>query len=91
MAEGFADRGYTADGTLVPRRDPGALVHDPAQVAARAVRMAAEGLVEAVDGTVVPVAVESVCVHGDTPGAVELARAVRAALTAAGLGPAPFA
>jgi 5-oxoprolinase (ATP-hydrolysing) subunit A len=91
VAEGFADRGYTSAGTLVPRRDPGALVHDPAQVAARAVRMAAEGAVEAVDGSVVPVAVESVCVHGDTPGAVELARAVRAALAEAGLGPAPFA
>jgi UPF0271 protein len=91
VTEGFADRGYTPSGTLVPRRDPGALVHDPAQVAARAVRMAAEGVVEAVDGSVVPVAVESVCVHGDTPGAVELARAVRAALAEAGLGPAPFA
>jgi UPF0271 protein len=90
VAEGFADRGYRADGTLVPRREPGALVHDAAQVAARAVRMAAEGVVEAVDGTTVPVAVESVCVHGDTPGAVELARAVRAALAAAGLGPAAF-
>ena len=91
VAEGFADRGYTADGTLVPRREPGALVRDGEQVAARAVRMAAEGLVEAVDGTVVPVAVESVCVHGDTPGAVGLARAVRSALAGAGLGPAPFA
>ncbi len=91
VAEGFADRGYTADGALVPRRDPGALVHDPAQVAARAVRMAAEGEVEAVDGTVVPVSVESVCVHGDTPGAVELARGVRAALAEAGLAPAHFA
>jgi 5-oxoprolinase (ATP-hydrolysing) subunit A len=91
VAEGFADRGYTADGTLVPRREPGALVHDPAQVAARAVRMAAEGVVEAVDGITVPVAVESVCVHGDTPGAVELARAVRAALAGSGLGPAAFA
>jgi UPF0271 protein len=90
VAEGFADRGYTPQGTLVPRREPGALVHDPDQVAARAVRMAAEGVVEAVDGTVVPVAVESVCVHGDTPGAVALARAVREALAAAGLGPAAF-
>jgi UPF0271 protein len=90
VAEGFADRGYRADGTLVPRREPGALVHDPAQVAARAVRMAVEGGVEAVDGTTVQVAVESVCVHGDTPGAVELARAVRTALAAAGLGPAAF-
>ena len=66
-------------------------MHDPAAVAARAVRMAAEGAVEAVGGTVVPVAVESVCVHGDTPGAVGLARAVREALAGAGLGPAPFA
>jgi UPF0271 protein len=91
VAEGFADRGYTPQGTLVPRREPGALVRDAAEVAARAVRMVAEGAVEAVDGTVVAVAVESVCVHGDTPGAVELARAVRAALAAAGLGPAAFA
>jgi 5-oxoprolinase (ATP-hydrolysing) subunit A len=91
VAEGFADRGYTPDGTLVPRREPGALVHDPAAVGARAVRMAADGRVEAVDGSTVAVEVESVCVHGDTPGAVELARAVRTALTEAGLGPAPFA
>jgi UPF0271 protein len=91
VAEGFADRGYTPAGTLVPRREPGALVHDPAAVAARAVRMAAEGVVEAVDGSTVAVDVGSVCVHGDTPGAVELARAVRAALAEAGLGPAPFA
>jgi 5-oxoprolinase (ATP-hydrolysing) subunit A len=91
VAEGFADRGYTPQGTLVPRREPGALVHDPAQVAARAVRMAAEGVVEAVDGSVVRMAVESVCVHGDTPGAAALARAVRTALAGAGLGPRPFA
>ena len=88
--EGFADRGYTAAGTLVSRREPGALVHDPAAVAERAVRMAADGEVVAVDGTRVRVQVESVCVHGDTPGAVELARAVRAALETAGLTPAPF-
>jgi UPF0271 protein len=91
VPEGFADRGYTPDGTLVPRREPGALVDDPAAVAARAVRMAVEGVVEAVDGTVVQVAVESVCVHGDTAGAVALARAVRTALTDAGLGLRPFA
>jgi UPF0271 protein len=66
-------------------------VHDPAEVAARAVRMAAEGVIEAVDGTLVRVQVQSVCVHGDTPGAVALASAVRGALAAAGLGPAPFA
>jgi UPF0271 protein len=90
VPEGFADRGYTPDGTLVPRGSSGALVHDPAEVAARAVRMAAAGEVVAVDGTVVPVAVESVCVHGDTPGAVALAGAVRAALGEAGLRLAPF-
>ncbi|RBY94397.1 LamB/YcsF family protein [Blastococcus sp. TBT05-19] len=91
VGEGFADRGYTAEGTLVPRGEPGALVHDPADVAERAVRMAVEGSVTAVDGSTVPVAVESVCVHGDTPGAVVLARSVRAALEAAGLVVAPFA
>src|SRR3954453_15924596 len=90
VAEGFADRGYTAEGTLVPRRSPGALVDDPAVVAARAVGMVRDGTVTAVDGSTVAVAVESVCVHGDTPGAVAMAGAVRTALQAAGLTPAPF-
>ncbi len=85
VAEGFADRGYTAEGTLVPRTQPGALVHDPAVVAARAVRMAADGVVETVDGAALLMPVESICVHGDTPGAVELARTVRSALESAGL------
>jgi UPF0271 protein len=91
VAEGFADRGYTPEGTLVPRRQPGALVSDAGEVAARAVRMAVEGRVIAVDGTAVDLAVRSICVHGDTPGAVELARAVRAGLEDAGLQVAPFA
>jgi UPF0271 protein len=91
VPEGFADRGYTPEGTLVPRRSPGAVVSDPAAVAERAVRMAVEGVVVAVDGTAVDVVVGSVCVHGDTPGAVELARRVRAALEHAGLRTAPFA
>jgi UPF0271 protein len=91
VAEGFADRGYTAEGTLVPRREAGALVSDPAVVAERAVRMVVDGVVAAVDGTTVDLAVASVCLHGDTPGAVALARAVRAALEAEGLRPAPFA
>ena len=90
VPEGVADRGYTAEGTLVPRGEPGALVHGPAEVAARAVRMAVDGEVIAVDGRVVPVAVESVCVHGDTPGAVALAQAVREALGSAGVEIAPF-
>ena len=91
VSEGFADRGYTPAGTLVPRRETGALVADPRSVAERAVRMATEGRVTAVDGSTVEVAVESVCVHGDTPGAVGLARAVRAALEGAGLALTPFA
>ena len=91
VREGFADRGYTPTGTLVPRREPGALVDEPTAVAERAVRMAVDGEVVAVDGSRVPLDVESVCVHGDTPGAVELARAVRRALEAAGLSLLPFA
>jgi 5-oxoprolinase (ATP-hydrolysing) subunit A len=90
VAEGFADRGYTPDGRLVPRREPGALVEDPAAVAERAVRMATDGVVVAVDGTALLMPVESVCVHGDTPRAAELARAVRTAMTAAGVDVRPF-
>ena len=91
IGEGFADRGYRADGTLVPRSSPGALVHEPSAVADRAVRMAVEGVVVAVDGALVPCAVSSICVHGDTPGAVNLAVRVRAALHSAGLTLTPFA
>ena len=90
VGEGFADRGYQPDGRLVPRSAPDAVVHDTAAVVARAVRMAVDGEVEAVDGTVVRIPVQSVCVHGDTPGAVTLAREVRAALTAAGMPVRPF-
>ena len=85
VAEGFADRGYTPQGTLVPRDRPGALVHDAAVVAERAARMAAEGVVVAVDGSTVAVEVDSLCVHSDTPGAVAMARAVRTALEGAGV------
>ena len=91
VAEGFADRAYTADGRLVSRREPGAVVHDPERVAARALVMATEHRVEAVDGTQVAVEVRSLCVHGDTPGAVDLARQVRAALEQAGVTLEPFA
>jgi 5-oxoprolinase (ATP-hydrolysing) subunit A len=85
VGEGFADRAYTAEGRLRSRREPGAVLHDPDQVAARALRMATEGRVETVDGGEVAVEVRSLCVHGDTPGAVDLARAVRAALAGAGV------
>lgn len=91
VSEAFADRAYTAHGTLVPRSEPGAVLHDPAQVAARVVRLATEHAVEAADGSVVEVDADSVCVHGDTPGAVDMARAVRAALADAGVAVRPFA
>ncbi|MBO3101827.1 LamB/YcsF family protein [Cellulomonas fengjieae] len=85
VTEAFADRGYRADGTLVPRADPGALVADAGEVAARVVRLAGEGVIRSVDGTDVAVEAESVCVHSDTVGAVHLATAVRAALLASGV------
>jgi 5-oxoprolinase (ATP-hydrolysing) subunit A len=84
VAEGFADRAYTAAGRLLPRTRAGAVVTDPDEVVRRAVRMAGEQRVTAVDGTQVAAPVASLCVHGDTPGAAALARAVRAGLVAAG-------
>jgi 5-oxoprolinase (ATP-hydrolysing) subunit A len=84
VLEGFPDRAYTAGGGLVPRRHEGAVVHDPAEVARRAIRMA-QGEVVAEDGTVVAVDVETLCVHGDTPQAVATAAAVRAGLDEAGI------
>ncbi|WP_229674293.1 LamB/YcsF family protein [Nakamurella endophytica] len=89
--EAFADRAYRPDGTLASRRDPGAVVHDPDEVAARALRMATEGTVVAVDGTVLDLRPDSLCLHSDTPGAVQLATAVRAALDRAGVRVAPLA
>jgi UPF0271 protein len=90
VGEAFADRGYLPDGTLVPRRSPGAVITDAAVVTERAVRMARDGAVTAIDGSVVQCPVESICLHGDTPGAVTLARRVRAALAAAGIAVKPF-
>jgi UPF0271 protein len=83
--EAFLDRGYRADGLLVPRGEPGDLLHDADAAAARAVRLARDGVVEAVDGTVVPVEAASFCLHGDTPESVAMARAVRLALAEAGV------
>ncbi|MEU8250010.1 5-oxoprolinase subunit PxpA [Nonomuraea sp. NPDC048916] len=85
ITEAFADRAYTSAGALVSRREPWALIHDPSTVAARAVRMAVEGSVTSVDGTPVAVSARSICVHGDTPGAVRLAQAVRDGLLGAGV------
>lgn len=90
VREALADRGYRADGTLVPRGQPGDLLEDPAEVAERVVRLVREGVLRAEDGTDIAVSAESVCIHGDTVGAVRLARAVRAALTDAGVDLAPF-
>lgn len=90
VAEGFADRGYRPDGSLVSRREPGALVTEPAAVVERALRMALSHEVVAADGTVVECPVESICVHGDTPGAVALAARVRLALERAGVRVHPF-
>jgi UPF0271 protein len=80
VQEAFLDRGYRPDGSLVPRDQPGALLDDPAHVAARAVRLVREGLVDTADGPDVAVRAASLCLHGDSPAAVEMARAVRAAL-----------
>lgn len=85
VSEGFADRGYRGDGSLVPRDRPGALVTDPTVAARRAVALARDGRVETEDGGQISVRVDTVCVHGDTPGALALARAARAALEDAGL------
>lgn len=86
VQEAFADRGYTPQGTLVPRSEPNALLTDSAQIIERARRLQ-HGEIVAVDGTVIKTRAESLCVHGDTPGAVEHARAVKEALGTV----APFA
>ena len=91
VTEAFADRAYTADATLVPRDRPGAVLHDPAAVAARVVEMVRTGEVDDIDGNPVRVGAASVCLHGDTPGAVAMGRAVRDALAAAHIDVAPFA
>ncbi|MEV6691201.1 5-oxoprolinase subunit PxpA [Micromonospora sp. NPDC051196] len=90
VAEGFADRNYLPNGQLVPRTSANALVTDPHQVARQAVRMATERTVVAIDGSIIPCTVESICLHGDSPGAVAAAELVRAALIDAGATPRPF-
>lgn len=84
IGEGFADRGYRADGTLVPRSEPGAMLGGDSAIA-QAIRMATAGTVLAVDGTEIAVPADSICLHGDSPGAVVLAAKIRAALTAEGV------
>ena len=84
-SEGFADRAYEPDGSLTPRSRPGAVVHDPALVVERAVRMVRDGVVLTIQGAAIPMTVDTICVHGDTPGAPELTRRIRAGLEAAGI------
>ncbi|MEU9289374.1 5-oxoprolinase subunit PxpA [Streptomyces sp. NPDC048275] len=82
---GIADRAYRADGTLVPRSEPGAVIHDPDEVSRRTLRMVTEGVIRSVDGTDVPVACDTVLLHGDSPGAIALADRIREQLLAAGV------
>ncbi|TAM92615.1 MAG: LamB/YcsF family protein [Jatrophihabitans sp.] len=91
VAEGFADRAYLPTGGLVPRTRPGAVHADPHTAIAQALSLARDGTVTAIDGTVLHLAVDSVCVHGDHPAAVTLATGIRGALTGAGVELAPFA
>lgn len=90
VGEAFADRGYRPDGTLVPRGEPGAVLTDPDEVAERVVAMATGREIAAAGGSRVVVSAASVCVHGDTPGAIDLARRVRGGLESAGVEVAPF-
>jgi UPF0271 protein len=84
-AEAFADRGYRADGSLQPRREPGAVITESDQAIAQAMAMAREGKVRAVDGSIVTLKADTLCVHGDGAHAVAFARNLRAALEAAGI------
>lgn len=89
VAEGFADRAYGSSGRLIPRSTPGAVLADAEASAAQAVSIATQGHVETIDRTRIALDVQTLCLHGDTPGALERARAVRAALESAGLEIAP--
>ena len=84
VAEAFADRAYRPDGRLVSRREPGAVLQDPAAIAERVATMVTSGQVTAIDGSRIKVSEESVCVHGDSPGALQIATAVRDRLEAGG-------
>ena len=90
VGEAFADRAYGADGRLVPREETGSVLHDEATVVGQALSIALSGSVRAVDGTVIELDATSLCLHGDTAGALALARSVRAALEAGGVTLAPF-
>ena len=84
-AEGFCDRAYQSDGNLVPRTAPGAVVTDIGAIAKRAVGMARDGSLKAIDGNDLKLKVDTLCIHSDTPGSVDIAKAVKSALKAAGI------
>ena len=88
--EVFADRAYEDNGNLVSRKKPGSVLHDPKQIADRVVRMVQDGAVVSVTGKVIKMRTDTICIHGDTPGAVDIARGVRQALKDAGIEVAPF-
>lgn len=90
IAEAFADRAYTPQGTLVSRREPGAVLHDPVLVAQRMLRLVQDGSIEAIDGSLVRIEADSICVHGDSPSAVEMARELRRILEQADVSLLPF-
>lgn len=85
VAEAFADRAYTPAGVLVSRREPGSVLHDPALVARRMLQLVEDGVIEAVDGSLAQVQADSICVHGDSPQAVDMAAQVRRILEHAGV------
>ena len=91
IAEAFADRAYTPQGTLVSRREPGAVLHDAEQVAQRMLRLVQSGEVEAIDGSLTRIEADSICVHGDSPGAIQMAREVRQLLERSGVSLQAFA
>ena len=90
VAEAFADRGYTPQGALVSRREPGAVLHDEQLIAQRMLTLVREGVIEAVDGSMVRVEADSICVHGDSPGAVAIARNIRQRFEQEGVNIASF-
>lgn len=91
VAEAFADRAYTPEGTLVSRREPGAVLHDPQLIGQRMLRLVEEGTLEAIDGSITRIQADSICVHGDSPAAVAMARELRRVLEQANMQLQPFA
>jgi UPF0271 protein len=88
--EAFPDRAYSPEGTLVSRRQSGAVIKDPQAVSQRALRMVREGVVVAIDGSAIPLEAQTLCVHGDNPKAVELVRSIRETLEADGVAVTPM-